>query len=75
LVSWFSCLCICKDSLSFTEIQDIHIPVAMNGKLLWADFDNDSLLDVFITGVSGPDTLMAVYKNNGKQFFFRSCNI
>ena len=53
----------------FTEIKDIHIPVTMNGKLVWADFDNDSLFDVFITGVSGSDTLMAIYKNNGNNSF------
>jgi hypothetical protein len=53
---------------TFTDIQ-AGLPPVSSGAAVWADFDNDGLLDLLISGSSPTGSVSAVYRNNGNGTF------
>lgn len=55
---------------NFSKVPTPSIPALTNAKAQWADFNNDGILDLFISGVqSGGAYHTAVYINNGDHSF------
>lgn len=52
----------------FTEV-DFDLPQTSDGATLWCDFDNDGLLDIFISGTSPIlGKISKIYRNTGSNF-------
>src|SRR5690606_32506767 len=57
-------------SQNFSKVSTTSLPALPNANSQWADFNDDGLLDLFISGVqSGGAYHTAVYTNNGDNTF------
>jgi gliding motility-associated-like protein len=55
---------------TFSAIPGHGIPALTNAKTQWVDFNNDGLLDLFVSGTNNLGALhTAVYKSNGNNTF------
>lgn len=59
---------------NFTELESAVLPGVYLGTVNWGDFNNDNLLDIFITGnTDGSDSLISkIFLNNGNGTFTES---
>ena len=51
----------------FTEQTGIPLIGGYNGDVSWVDYDNDSDLDLFVTGIANDSS--KIYRNNGNNTF------
>ncbi len=56
-----------NDNGIFTQ-TNVGIPGIYNGNATWGDYDNDSDLDILITGNDGSRAITAVYQNDNNRY-------
>lgn len=54
---------------SFSEQRGISLIGISDGSASWGDYDNDSDLDILISGDAGETNITRIYKNNGNDSF------
>lgn len=52
---------------SFNDIN-APLPGVRGGKAIWGDYDNDGDLDILVMGVSGPDFINKIFRNDAGGF-------
>ncbi len=60
----------------FTEQQSVSLPGVAYGQAKWVDYDNDGLLDFFLSGSTNSASPIAkIFRNNGKNNFTEQTSI
>lgn len=69
-VSGYSLMIMHNDQNSTFSQHSVEIPGIAYGKVLWADFDNDGLLDIFLTGnlQGNANGITKIYRNDNGNF-------
>lgn len=60
---------------SFTELTNTSIVNVANGSVAWGDYNNDSYLDILLTGDDGNYNYSRIYKNNAGNSFTEQSSI
>jgi len=60
---------------TFIEQSDISLQGADAGLAVWGDYDNDSYLDIIMTGNSGEGFITKIYRNNSDNSFSEQTDI
>jgi hypothetical protein len=64
---------------TFSEMVSIVLPGISDGSVAWGDYDNDSYLDILLTGASGTQSnngaISKIYRNNGDGTFSEQTGI
>ncbi len=62
-------------SAQFVEQTSIVLPGLFAGSIQWGDYDNDSDLDILLSGSADPVRITKVYRNNGDNTFTEQTSI
>jgi hypothetical protein len=60
---------------TFTEQTGIGLTGVIGGSVSWSDYDNDGDLDILLTGYTGSDFIVKIYRNDENNIFTEQTGI